>query len=699
MSTVKLSKVLSELPSKDSVADNDNFVLSSYQKLPASQLATAEQLSAAKQTAADGLTTLKSALKGIANTDCARVVITESGNYAVTTNLDALNDLSAAGLYAITNARDYVYGHMLIGSDPMFHGTVQWLFGNWNVEDGKLMVSHSDGCVTIVYRVYPRSDKQWSDWKYYQQNFIKEADDSLQGGEWTYNHTAVDAIKTSLQAAIDSINTDKQKLWATLQDVDERDRDAIDKLDAAVATNTTDIATNAAAIAANAKQIKEDYVEIEANTTRSIVNQNNISNLTDNLRGHAEAITNLTSRVEGDETTIATNAANIATNKANIATNTAAIAALDAQVNDTRHHLIVKTTKDLTIAIDGKSVTIPAKEKTEIYFEKSISSFPWNNNAVCHFQLLNTKGLTNYPNLYSNKVSHVDVRDWDLSQATSLSGQFRYCSRVKDLDVSGWDVSNVTNLSNAFEGTGITTLDVSGWDTAAVTDMGNLFNGCSSLTTLDVSGWETSAVTNMERLFNGCGKLRTIKGIEHFNTSKVTSPQCMFWNCGIQGALDLRGWDASHFEGMDALFAGCSGLTALDVSTWDVSNCKSFSNRNSLYGMFRGCSQLTTLDLSNWDLSKAEYVHDMFWGCTAMQSLTLGPRFLAFKKTDYTSYMNLAHLSKWTNDTVRTSLVTNLYDRAANGLGTITLQLHANTKAVLSTEDKEYITSKGYIIA
>lgn len=285
---------------------------------------------------------LKSALKGIANTDCARVVITASGNYAVTTNLDALNDFStAAGLYAITNARDYVYGHMLIGSDPMFHGTVQWLFGNWNVEDGKLMVSHSDGCVTIVYRIYLRSDAKWSDWKYYQQNFIKEADDSLQGGEWTYNHTAVDAIKTSLQTAIDSINTDKQKLWAVLQDVDERDRDAIDKLDAAVATNTTDIATNAAAIAANttniatnkaniatntaniatnaaaiaanAKQIQEDYVEIEANTTRSCDNKNKISELTDNLRGHAEAITNLTSRVEGDETTIATNAANIAT--------------------------------------------------------------------------------------------------------------------------------------------------------------------------------------------------------------------------------------------------------------------------------------------------------------------------------------------------------------------------------------------------
>jgi hypothetical protein len=88
---------------------------------------------------------------------------------------------------------------------------------------------------------------------------------------------------------------------------------------AAIATNTANIATNAAAIAANAKQIQEDYVEIEANTTRSIVNKNNIDDLTTNQRAHAEAIRNLTSRVEGDETNINTHTTNIATNTANIA--------------------------------------------------------------------------------------------------------------------------------------------------------------------------------------------------------------------------------------------------------------------------------------------------------------------------------------------------------------------------------------------
>ena len=539
MSTVKLSKVLSELPSKDSVADNDNFVLSSYQKLPASQLATAEQLSAAKQTAADGLTTLKSALKGIANTDCARVVITESGNYAVTTNLDALNDFfTAVGLYAITNARGYVYGHMLIGSTPMFHGTVQWLFGNWNVEDGKLMVSHSDGCVTIVYRVYPRSDKQWSDWKYYQQNFIKEADDSLQGGEWTYNHTAIDAIKTSLQAAIDTINTDKQKLWDTLQDVDERDRDAIGELDVAVRTNTTDIATNAAAIAA-----------------------------------------------------------------------------LDAQVNDTRHHLIVKTTKDLTIAIDGKSVTIPAKKKTEIYFEKSIGDFPANNNAVCHFQLLNTKGMTNYPRIRSGIIERVDVRDWDVSQVANLISVFGGLTNVKELDLSGWDTSKVTSLQSAFQNcTAITSLDLRGWDTSKVTTVINAWNGCTALKSLNLSGWDTTAITNM-------------------------------------------------------------------------------------FYCFFACTSLESLDLSGWDTTNVADMRMMFFNCSNLRNITLGEKFFAYTNGKEGTDFGLKSCSHWTNDTVRTSLVTNLYDRAANGLDTITLQLHANTKAVLSTEDKEYITSKGYIIA
>ena len=86
----------------------------------------------------------------------------------------------------------------------------------------------------------------------------------------------------------------------------------------------------------------------------------------------------------------------------------------------------------------------------------------------------------------------------------------------------------------------------------------------------------------------------------------------------------------------------------------------------------------------------------MFDECTSIASLYLGPNFF---KTSAVTRIDFTPLSKWTNNTVITSLVTNSYDRASAGLKTLTLQLHANTKAVLSDEQKAAITSKGYTIA
>lgn len=86
----------------------------------------------------------------------------------------------------------------------------------------------------------------------------------------------------------------------------------------------------------------------------------------------------------------------------------------------------------------------------------------------------------------------------------------------------------------------------------------------------------------------------------------------------------------------------------------------------------------------------------MFVGCSAIISLILGPNFF---KTSKTTFLDFSSCTKWTNDTVVTSLVTNLYDRVTAGLNTLTLKLSSSTKAALSDEQKAYITSKGYTIA
>ena len=86
----------------------------------------------------------------------------------------------------------------------------------------------------------------------------------------------------------------------------------------------------------------------------------------------------------------------------------------------------------------------------------------------------------------------------------------------------------------------------------------------------------------------------------------------------------------------------------------------------------------------------------MFAYCSGLTSLILGPNF--FKAPNVTS-IDFSYCSKWTNNTVVTSLVTNSYDRATAGLKTMTLKLSTNTKAALTDEQKAAITAKGYTIA
>ena len=120
------------------------------------------------------------------------------------------------------------------------------------------------------------------------------------------------------------------------------------------------------------------------------------------------------------------------------------------------------------------------------------------------------------------------------------------------------------------------------------------------------------------------------------------------------------------------------------------------SEITSMEKMFYGCKSLTSLDLSNFDTSVVTNMSGMFYDCSSLTSLLLGPNF--FKTSKKTS-IDFSLCSKWTNDTVVNSLVTNSYNRVAAGINTLTLKLHANTKAALTDEQKATITAKGYTIA
>ena len=60
------------------------------------------------------------------------------------------------------------------------------------------------------------------------------------------------------------------------------------------------------------------------------------------------------------------------------------------------------------------------------------------------------------------------------------------------------------------------------FETTQCTDMSTMFQFCEELEYLDLSCFNTSNVIDMGFMFNMCYKLKNIKGLDKFNTNKVT---------------------------------------------------------------------------------------------------------------------------------------------------------------------------------
>ena len=313
---------------------------------------------------------------------------------------------------------------------------------------------------------------------------------------------------------------------------------------------------------------------------------------------------------------------------------------------------------------------------------------------------LNASSVTDMNGMFSscNSIKSINLLGMDTLSVTNMSRMFYNCINLPSIDLSGLNTSKVTDMSYMFsECTGLESIDFSGLDTSKVTNMSYIFRGCEKLKSIDLSGFNTSAVTNMHGMFNICRKLTSLN-LSNFDTSKVIDMGYMFENCEKLESIDLSRFNTSSVTIMEGMFGGyryegteyISGFTSLDLSSFDTSNV------TNMYSMFRYCKKLTSLDLSSFDTSLVTSMNYMFDNCPNLTSLILGPNF--FKTPNVTS-IDFSSCTKWTNDTVVTSLVTNSYDRATAGLSTMTLKLSDNTKAALTDEQKATITAKGYTIA
>ena len=253
-------------------------------------------------------------------------------------------------------------------------------------------------------------------------------------------------------------------------------------------------------------------------------------------------------------------------------------------------------------------------------------------------------------------VTKINFTNLNTSAVTNMTCMFSNCSSLTSLDLSSFNTSAVTDMGSMFIYCGsLTNLDLSSFNTSAVTNMIRMFSNCSSLTSLDLSSFDTSAVTNMGAMFFGCGKLTSLD-VSSFDTSAVTDMGWMFINCSSLTSLDLSSFNTSAVTDMTHMFSGCGKLTSLDVSSFDTSAVTAVDS------MFSNCNSLTNLDLRSFDTSAAvTTMYSMFKQCTALETLTLGTKFVFEGNTGLVD-------ATWhginTNKEYTTSVLTSTYDGA-----------------------------------
>lgn len=230
-------------------------------------------------------------------------------------------------------------------------------------------------------------------------------------------------------------------------------------------------------------------------------------------------------------------------------------------------------------------------------------------------------------------VSNLNIPDGAISWDISISGNGSSMAWAIDNDSDGlyelylgsngviYANSDSSYLFSYF--LNATVIDLSNFDTSRVTNMYSMFRVSKKLTSLDLTGFDTSNVENMAYMFGGTSAasgshdmiFEEIKGIDDFNTSKVTTMRAMFGSCVKLKKLDLSKWDVSNVVDMGWMIgtvrmAARMEIEEVNISNWEIDNVKYMNE------MFQHCHKLKRIiGLEKLDTSKVEKIGSMFYNC------------------------------------------------------------------------------------
>lgn len=288
------------------------------------------------------------------------------------------------------------------------------------------------------------------------------------------------------------------------------------------------------------------------------------------------------------------------------------------------------------------------KEETAVVDETEQRLPPMVARTYSHvksFRTTNTEQPISGGNVITNDIRHIVCPTID--DFTTLDKFACGCKNMMNIDVSKWNTSNVNNLRFAFAGCfydesnpQAVILDTKAWDLEHVKSMNYTFGDCVFLYELNTDYW----------FLNHCVEMRST-----------------FQNCVNLHELNTLNWNNYNVAVFDFCFYNCASLERLRLDNW---SCKPYQT----YAMFAGCSSLKSLKFGdNWsNVNNTRLLH-MFDECTELTDLYLGANFfnVPWRDTDESTAIgttvDLSAVTKWSDESMRYSLIEKLFDRKAYG--------------------------------
>lgn len=468
------------------------------------------------------------------------------------------------------------------------------------------------------------------------------------------------AVETAnkVQESADSLADSAEQIGGAIETLGAT-TDAIEQGANVIKNNADTLQASATIVKTSAEQIGGSIADLKASVS-------SIDGAVDGINQGASTIANSATKVETSATTLEGVSATISGSATSLADSATAIAEGANTIKssaDTLQTNADKVSESATKVEQSVEPLVQASESldaTKQAFEMLSSEWSDGRRAIAtaltnrryptdtseSFHAMADK-ITNmsYEEGWFAKIGYSDENDGGIKDAIEYSYEL----------AKGWnpDGSTAQMFRGNTELVFLPSIDVS-----RIVSGGEMFYNCTSL--VFIPQLDTRAMTSIGNICYNCTKLK----VANFNFDNVVSTGSAFNGCN--SLLKVPPLPSSKITNFTNLFNGCNRLTRIPLLD--------FTSATTINGMVNNCSSLLFLLIRN-----------------------LGKSYL--------STYNFSGASNWGTGSAENrqslidSLITYSYDRASNGMATATIQLHANTKALLTEEEIAQITAKGFTIA